>query len=81
MLSRVENFQLPALVEKMKPVVVEIQEFESLDSSLLGILLEIVNNQDCKTRNEFNNDQIEYSTRKPKFEILHLEVKSMVMEK
>ena len=57
-----------------------IHEFEWRDFWILGVFLAFSDYQDCDTRNEFNNDQVDESTKKPKIEILQLEVKSVVME-
>ena len=58
----------------------EIHEFEWRDLSILGVFLAFSDYQECDTMDDFSNDQIEYSTKKPKIEILQLEVKSVVME-
>ena len=58
----------------------EIYEFEWRDFSILGVFLAFLDCQDSHTKNEFKNDQIEGSIKKPKNEILQLEAKSVVME-
>ena len=58
----------------------DINSFDLGDFSILAVFLAFSDFQDCEPRDEISNDQIEYSTRKPKIAILQLEVMAVVME-